>query len=101
LPLHGRERLDSLVCETTLLLAGTTEKNMIDTLKFARHMQTKGGMTQEAAEALAECINEGASIDQLATKEDLAIAVSGLRIQVWSAAVAIGLATCIFLQIWK
>ncbi|MEW6345190.1 MAG: hypothetical protein RXR20_17550 [Paraburkholderia sp.] len=74
---------------------------MIDTLKFARRMQTKGGMTQEAAEALAECINEGTSIDQLATKQDLTIAVSGLRNQIWSAAVAIGLAMGILLHIWK
>jgi len=74
---------------------------MIDTLKFARHMQTKGGMSQEAAEALAECINEGASIDQLAMKQDLAIAVSGLRSQIWYAAFAIVLATGIVLHIWK
>lgn len=37
---------------------------MIDTLKFTRHMQTKGGLTQEAAEASAECTNEATSIDQ-------------------------------------
>lgn len=74
---------------------------MIDTLKFARHMETKGGMTQAAAEALAECINEGTSIVQLATKQDLAIAVSGLRNQIWSAAFALGLGTGILLLIWK
>ncbi len=43
---------------------------MIDTLKFARQMQQKGGMTKEAAEALAESINE-AALEQLTTKTDL------------------------------
>lgn len=43
---------------------------MIDTLKFARHMQEKGGMSQVQAEALAEGIRD-ASLEQLATKRDL------------------------------
>jgi flavorubredoxin len=64
---------------------------MIDTLKFARHMQERGGMTKEAAEALAEGINE-AAIDQLVTKQELKLAVSELKNTVWGAAFSIVLA---------
>lgn len=72
---------------------------MIDTLKFARHMQAKGGMTKEAAEALAEGINE-AALEQLVTKKDLELAVANLSNKLYGVAIALVAATGI-IHFWK
>lgn len=51
---------------------------MIDTLKFARHMQEKGGMSKEAAEAMATGLKE-ASLEELVTKKDLDLAIGAME----------------------
>jgi hypothetical protein len=43
---------------------------IIDTLKLARSLQSKGGFTQEAADATAEALNEALGSD-VATKADI------------------------------
>jgi hypothetical protein len=45
---------------------------IIDTLKLARSLQSKGGFTQETAEATAEALNEALNSSGVATKADIA-----------------------------
>jgi hypothetical protein len=73
---------------------------MIDTLRFARHMQAKGGMTKEAAEALAEGIND-AALEQLATKQDLELLEGRLSNKLYAVAFGIVLATGVLSHVWK
>lgn len=73
---------------------------MIDTLKFARHMQDKGGMTKEAAEALAEGINE-AALEQLVTKRDLELAMANMSNKLYAVAFGIVIATGVLNHVWK
>lgn len=73
---------------------------MIDTLKFSRLMQDKGGMTKEAAEALAEGINE-ASLEQLVTKQDLELAIANLSNKMYIVAFGIVIATGVLSHVWR
>lgn len=71
---------------------------MIDTLKFARHMQEKGGMSKEAAEALAEGISE-AALEQLVTKKDMEQANTLLESRLSNKLYAVGFSVVLALGI--
>lgn len=73
---------------------------MIDTLKFARHMQDKGGMTQQQAEAMAEAIRD-AALEQLVTKRDLELAMAGMANKLYAVAFGIVIATGVLNHVWK
>jgi hypothetical protein len=73
---------------------------MIDTLKFARHMQEKGGMSREQAEALAEGIKE-ASLEQLVTKRDLELMEGRLNNKLYAVGFSVVLALGVIQHYFK
>lgn len=73
---------------------------MIDTLKFARHMQEKGGMTQQQAEAIAEGIND-AALEQLTTKRDLELLEARLSNKLYAVGLTVVIASGVLQHVWK